>query len=114
MLEKRRSERLPLNLELNITSLFKQDNIVIDDINEGIEVVNISKTGIGFKCKKALPIDYYFDAKIELTEKKYFYCVLKIVRIEAVDKVFFVGCEFIGLADILSKSVDEYSEEIKK
>ncbi|KAB3536343.1 PilZ domain-containing protein [Alkaliphilus pronyensis] len=113
MLEKRRSERLPLKLELKITSLFKQDNVIIKDINEGIEVVDISRRGIGFKCNQMLPLNYYFDAKIHLTKDKFFYCVIKIIRTKSIENGYFVGCEFVGLADILSKSVDEYREEIK-
>ncbi|KAB3530224.1 PilZ domain-containing protein [Alkaliphilus serpentinus] len=112
MSEKRRSKRLPLSLELKITSLFKQDNKSLENINEGIEVENISKAGIGFKCKHQLPLDYYFDAKIQLSEDKYFFSVLKIVRCIEMEIGFFVGCEFVGLADILSKEVDEYGEEL--
>lgn len=112
MYEKRKSKRIPINLELQITSLFKQDNKVIDNINEGIEVHNLSKTGMGFKCKQQLPLDYYFDAKIELSKDKFFYGVLKIVRHDALEDGYFIGCEFVGLAEIMSKAVDEYSEEM--
>ena len=64
MIERRRHKRLPLKLELKISSLFRQDYEIIDDINEGIEVRDISKAGIGFFCTHELPLNYYFDAKI--------------------------------------------------
>lgn len=84
---------------------------MIPDINESIKIRDISKSGLGFVCKHELPLNYYFDAKIQLTPEKYFFAVLKIVRIDKADEGYIVGCEFIGLADILSMKVDEYSED---
>ncbi|WP_184313548.1 PilZ domain-containing protein [Anaerosolibacter carboniphilus] len=110
--ERRKNKRLPLRLELNISSLFKQDQLGIANLNENIEVVDISKSGVGFRCKDKLPIDYYFDAKIELTKEKFFYGVLKIVRIEQQEDAYFVGAEFVGLAEILSKTIDAYGQEM--
>ncbi len=113
MEEKRRHKRLPLKLELTISSLFKQDYEMLDNINESIEVKNISKSGIGFTCSQMLPLNYYFDAKIQLTEDKFFYAVLKIVRVQEVDNSYSVGCEFVGLADILSNRVDLYEHDLE-
>lgn len=105
--EKRKFKRLPLELELNISELFKQDYNMIPGVNESIEVTDISKAGIGFICAHELPVGYYFDSKIQLPDK-HFFSVIKIVRCEKKDHGYIIGCEFVGLADILSKSVDEY------
>lgn len=113
MEERRKNDRLPLKLELTISSLFKQDYELIPNINESIVVMNISKSGIGFICGHELPLNYYFDAKIKLTPDKYFYAVLKIVRMEKEEAGYFVGCEFVGLADILSMRVDLYGDELR-
>lgn len=112
MEERRKNKRLPLKLELKISSLFKQDYELIPDMNESIEIKDISKSGIGFSCKHELPLNYYFDAKIQLTPEKYFFAVLKIIRIEKAGEFYTVGCEFVGLADILSMRLDEYGEEL--
>jgi hypothetical protein len=112
MEEKRKYKRLPIKLELTISKLFKQDYKTISDISEGIVVKDISKSGIGFTCKKELPLDYYFDAKIQLSDEQYFYSVLKIIRVNKIDDGYSVGCEFVGLADILSSRVDIYENEI--
>lgn len=114
MEEKRKCARLPLKLELTISSLFKQDYDLIPDINASIEVKNISKSGLGFTCRYQLPLDYYFDAKIKLTEDEFFYAVLKIIRVEKSGDQYLVGCEFVGLADVLSQRVDRYAEELKE
>ncbi|MEA4845854.1 MAG: PilZ domain-containing protein [Clostridiaceae bacterium] len=113
MKERRKGERFDIRLELTITSLFKQDYEIIPDMNEGIEVRNISKSGIGFFCIHELPMNYYFDAKIQLTPDKYFYAVLKIIRREKLEGGYFVGCEFVGLADVLSMKVDQYGNDRK-
>jgi hypothetical protein len=113
MEERRKHDRLPLNMELTISSLFKQDYELIPDINESIKINNISKSGIGFICGHELPLNYYFDAKIQLTPDKYFFAVLEIVRIDKLEEGYHVGCEFVGLADILSKRVDLYGDELR-
>ena len=47
--EKRKAKRLPIDLFLGISELFKQDNEIIKNVNAPIEVVDISRGGIGFK-----------------------------------------------------------------
>lgn len=109
--EKRKHQRLPLQLELQISQLFKQDYELLPEINESIVVKDISQSGLGFFCKHDLPVGYYFDAKIQLPNK-HFFTVLKILRSEVEGDGFIIGCEFIGLANILSKSVDDYALEL--
>jgi hypothetical protein len=108
MEERRKYKRLPIKLIIDIDKLFRQDNEIISDINESIEVVDISKRGIGFLCKDELPLDYYFNAKIQFDEVRFFYCVIKIIRKEKLEEGYHFGCEFVGLAEFLSKKVDEY------
>lgn len=116
MNEKRRSKRLPVELVLEISSLFKQDNVQVIEVHAPIEVTNISKTGIGFLTKSVLPLDYYFNAKIVLgDEESALYTVVKIVRSEAVGKkIFSYGCEFIGMAPVLSYIFDEYEAKLEE
>lgn len=108
MEERRKNRRLPIKLEIDIDKLFRQNNEIISDINESIDVINVSKTGIGFLCKDNLPLDYYFNAKIEFDKKRFFYCVIKILHKEEYEDSFLYGCEFVGLAEFLSNKVDEY------
>lgn len=113
MKERRRHKRLPIKLELAINELFRQDNEIITELDEDVFVINISKTGIGFECKSDMPVDYYFDARIDFDEKNYFYCVVKIVRKEAHEDTYLYGCEFVGLAEFLSNKVDDYQVTIE-
>lgn len=111
MEEKRRSKRLPVDMKLNISNLFKQDNVLIKNIEAPIRVVDISKTGIGFESEALLPIGYYFNSKIDLgkTESS-LYTVVQIVRVERRGDYVFYGCEFIGLAPVLDFIFEEFEE----
>ncbi len=46
MIEMRREKRWPIELQLEISSLFKQDNVKVENINAPIEVFDVSKAGI--------------------------------------------------------------------
>ncbi len=105
MNEKRRDRRFPVKLELQVSSLFKQDNIKAENIDAPITVVDISKGGIGFHSKSSLPIGYYFNACLQLTddENAKLYCVVKIIRsAELGQGITGYGCEFVGLAPVFS------------
>ncbi|MDO4773092.1 MAG: PilZ domain-containing protein [Bacillota bacterium] len=112
MQEKRRQIRYPANIRLTIESLYKQDNQRIDSINEDIEIVNISRSGIGFTCAEDMPLDYYFNAKIEIIGDKHFYTVVKLIRKDERENGFYYGSEFVGLADVLSIFVEEYGQSL--
>lgn len=111
-IEKRHFKRIPVDIKLTIEALYKQDHELIDSVNTDIDIVNISKSGIGFLTKSDLPLGYYFNARITMDEDKKFYSVIKIIRKQPTDEgQFLYGCEFVGLADILTLSIDEYDKE---
>lgn len=114
MQEKRRSERLKVDLRLEISSLFKQDNVRVDSIDAPIEVENISKQGIGFHSKSKLPIDFYFNAKIQLGgEDSILYTVVKIIRIEAAEEEYLYGASFVGMPSVLDYIFEEYQSKLE-
>ncbi len=115
MQEKRRSRRLPIQLELVVSKLFKQEASATVIINEPIHVVDISKLGIGFESANDLPLNYYFNAKLELgSPENSLYCVVKIIRKmpPKEDGIIFYGCEFVGLAPVLGTIFDEYEKSL--
>lgn len=112
--ERRRYKRLPIDLSLDVKKIYKQDYIVIEDIDTEISVCDISKSGIGFMSKAKLPIDYYFDGKINLGDGDFFYAVIHIVRgeVEKDEERNFYGAEFVGLAPFLANKIDKYETTI--
>ena len=113
MEEKRKDRRLKINLELSVSSLFKQDNVKVEVKDAPIVVTDISRGGIGFESASVLPIGYYFNAKLELGSKdSVLYSVVKIIRsAEGHNGQIIYGCEFIGLAPVLGYIFDEYEKK---
>lgn len=111
-IEKRHFKRIPVDIHLVIESLYKQDHELIERVNLDIEIVNVSKSGLGFLSTGEMPLGYYFNARITMDEDKKFFSVIKIIRKQALeDGQILYGCEFVGLADILALSIDEYEKE---
>ena len=111
MEDKRKSKRLDVDMTLNISNLFKQDNVLIGNIDAPIHVVNISRGGIGFQSEAILPVGYYFNAKINLGNKdSSLSTVVQIIRTEKLDKGMYYGCEFIGLAPVLDFIFDDFEK----
>ncbi len=115
MIERRKAKRMPVTLSLSITNLYKQDNVLVSNINAPIEVMDISRTGIGFKSESVLPMGYYFNASINLGNKDTLHCVVKIVRSQPLDgRMTMYGSEFVGMADVLSYIFEDYDSRISK
>lgn len=111
MRERRRAHRVVYNAVMTIDEVYNQDRVIKGQREIPIKVLDISKGGIGFISPEELPLDFYFNAKIDLGNGKLFYSVLKITRFEEKEDGYNYGCEFIGLADILSVYIDEFEEE---
>ena len=114
MQEKRRSKRLPIQLELVVSNLFKQEATENVKINEPIHVVDVSKLGIGFVTSDDLPLNYYFNARLELgCPENSLYCVVQIIRkMPKEDGTISYGCEFVGMAPVLGSIFDEYEKSL--
>lgn len=115
MQEKRKYERLPIKLKLEVSNLFKQDGIVIDLDNAEIEVFDISKAGIGFMSTSELPLDYYFNATVEFENSdEIILSVVKILHASPIgDAGYRYGCEFVGLPSMYHHLFDEYADTLK-
>lgn len=109
--DRRKYKRIPFNIKLVVDSLYKQDHVELNNLESEIEILNISKSGLGFESRADLPMDFYFNAHIVLDEEKRFFGVLKIIRKGELEDGFSYGCEFVGLADILSNIIEEYDME---
>lgn len=112
--EKRRSKRMPMQLELVVSKLFKQEAAETIDLNKPIHVVDVSRLGIGFVTENDLPVNFYFNAKLELgSPENSLYCVVQIIRKQPKeDGTFSYGCEFVGLAPVLGCIFDEYEKTL--
>ena len=113
MIEMRREKRWPAKLKLEISSLFKQDNVKVENINAPIEIIDVSKAGIGFKSESILPVGYYFNARLELGVGSALNCVVRILRQQDKDDYFIYGCEIIGAASIMDYVINDYAASLQ-
>ncbi len=114
MREKRRSMRKPFKGYLDIDELYNQDTILKNVRTIEVEFFDISKHGVGFTCDEEVPVDYYFNAKLDLGNDTGFYAVLKVIRSERDGDKYVYGCEFVGLADVLSVLIEDYNGAIEE
>lgn len=112
MIEMRREKRWPAKLELEISTLFKQDNVKVENLNAPIEVFDVSKAGIGFKSKSVLPMGYYFNARLVLCENDAINCVVRIIRQQETDDGYIYGCEIVGTASIMDYVFNDYAASL--
>lgn len=113
MIEMRKEKRWPVKLELEITSLFKQDNVKVENLNAPIEVFDVSKAGIGFRSKSVLPLGYYFNARLVLCGNDAINCVVRIIRQQEDGENFIYGCEIVGTASIMDYVFNDYAATLQ-
>ena len=85
MEEKRKNKRLDLDVNVQLERLDEDGVTTLKFVH--VDVTDISKSGIGFDCKKKLEINSYYDAKIQIWTKEVVDAVIQIVCCV----VFFVG-----------------------
>ncbi|MBR1873301.1 MAG: PilZ domain-containing protein [Eubacterium sp.] len=112
MVDMRRERRWPASLQLEISSLFKQDNEKIENVDAPIEVVDVSHAGIGFRTESVLPVGYYFNARLVFGEKDALNCVVRILRQQNDGDGYLYGCEIVGAASIMDYVINDYAATI--
>ena len=96
--EHRKSKRTGMNVKIKLRTIQMEETTA--DSNEVIEVdvVNISKDGMGFKAEKILAFNELYDTEIILSNGEKFNSIIKIVRMENTDEPeTLYGCHFVGI-----------------
>ena len=103
---------MELKSKLLVTRLDSNEH---DEVN--IDVLNVSKTGIGFRGTELLEIGAVYEAYLTIWTKEVIHAFIEIVRIEKEPESFQYGGLFIGMPEIDLQRIDVYkvvSEEIQK
>lgn len=107
MEEKRRDKRLDLDVNIQLQRLDEDGVTTLKFLH--VDVVDISKGGIGFNSKQQLEIESYYDTKIQIWTKEVVDAVIEIVREVALpDGTYHYGGVFIGMTDIDALKIDIY------
>lgn len=104
MEERRRSKRTELKSKLLVKRL---DSSGQEEV--GVEVKNVSKTGIGFYCDEILDMGAVYEAYLTIWTKEVIHAFIEIVRIEKVVDTYEYGGLFIGMPEIDLQRIDVFN-----
>ena len=113
MTEQRRNIRIPVKMNLEVSDIFKQDNVKVSNINAPIKVTDICRDGIGFVTTSVLPIGFYFNSRLEFkNSNNAINCVVQIIRqSKSEDGLYHYGCTFTGMPAVFDYIFEEIEEE---
>ena len=83
-----------------------QSHLIIKRLDESgqddavIDIIDVSKSGVGFSCKEALSIGAVYESYLTIWTKEVIHAFLQIVRIEMKDNMFFYGASFVGMPEV--------------
>lgn len=103
MEERRKSKRTALASKLLIKRLDGNDHTEVD-----IEIMDVSKTGIGFIAKQPLQIGEVYESYLTIWTKEVLHAFLQIVRIELKGADYIYGAVFIGMPEMDASRIEVY------
>lgn len=103
MEERRKSKRSKLSSRLIIKRLDGEERQEL-----AIEVLDVSKTGVGFSCNEALTIGAVYESYLTIWTKEVLHAFLQVVRIEMKENGFVYGASFVGLPEMDASRIEVY------
>ena len=97
MEEKRKHKRLELDVTVELERL-DEDGVTTLRYSH-VEVVDISRTGIGFKAGQRLEVGSHYNTKIQIWTKEIIDVVIEVVRCEELEDGYRYGGIFIGMSN---------------
>lgn len=106
MEEKRKDRRMSLSAKLLIKNM-NDDSVKAEEVE--IEVLDVSKTGVGFICNTPLSIGAVYEAHLRIWTDETIHAFLKVVRIEQTkEERYICGTIFMGLPEVNAKRIEIY------
>ncbi|MBR6381229.1 MAG: PilZ domain-containing protein [Lachnospiraceae bacterium] len=102
--ERRRDKRMTMESKLLIKRLDGGGSA--EEVN--IEIIDVSKSGVGFTCNKALEIGAIYESFLTIWTKEVLHAFLEIVRIEKRGDVYHYGSTFVGLPEMEAMRIETY------
>lgn len=78
------------------------------DKEASINIVDVSKTGIGFECAEELQIGEVYETYLTIWTQEVLHAFLQIVRIELRTGGYSYGAVFIGMGETDSARIETY------
>ena len=102
--ERRKNKRSSLESTLVMKKLDEKNS----DRQVSIDIVDVSKTGIGFTCPEPLQIGEVYEPYLTIWPKEVIHAFLQIVRIELQSETYAYGAIFIGMPEMDSARIEVY------
>ncbi|MBD5472601.1 MAG: PilZ domain-containing protein [Lachnospiraceae bacterium] len=103
MEERRRANRRKLVSKLVVKRLDRSEEEEVE-----IEIVDVSKSGIGFQCEQLLGIGSVYEGFLRIWTQEVIHAFLEIVRIEKKEDGFHYGAIFIGMPASDASRIEVY------
>lgn len=103
MVERRKNKRMELRSKLIVKRL---DSGIEEEV--GIEVINVSKTGIGFHSDELLDIGAVYESYLTIWTQERIHAFIEVIRIEIQADGFNYGGLFIGMPEMDLQRIDVY------
>ena len=103
MEERRKNKRTLMESKIVMKRLDSEDNKEVV-----INIIDVSKSGIGFECEEALTIGDVYESFLTIWTKEVIHAFLQIVRIELSSGGYVYGATFIGMPEIDSARIEVY------
>lgn len=106
MEERRKNKRMELAAKLLIKRM--DQSTEAEEVN--IDVVDVSKTGVGFVCATKLTVGAVYESFLTIWTKEVLHAFLEIIRSdEREDGSYEYGAIFIGMSEIDASRIETYS-----
>lgn len=103
MEERRKNNRIKLTSSLFIKRLDRDTQEKVE-----IEILDVSKSGVGFSCSKPLEIGAVYESHLRIWTQEVLHAFLEIVRIEKKEDGFAYGAIFIGMPEMEASRIQLY------
>ncbi|MCR4850083.1 MAG: PilZ domain-containing protein [Lachnospiraceae bacterium] len=103
MEERRKNKRMELISTLTVKRL---DGSEMSDVD--IEIIDVSKTGVGFSCNVPLEIGAVYESNLRIWTQEVLHAFLEIVRIEKQGNTYIYGAIFIGMPEMDASRIETY------
>lgn len=104
MEERRKNRRIELGSRILVKRLDQQG----EEEEVSIDIVDVSKTGVGFACGTLLTIGAVYEAYMTIWTKEVIHAFIEIVRISKKDGIFEYGGIFVGMPEVEAQRIEIY------
>ena len=106
MEERRNGKRLELDVTLELERLDKGGVTTLKFAH--VDVVDLSKSGIGFKATQELEVGSFYNTRLQIWTKEIIDSVVKIVRCDKKEDGYYYGGIFVGMTDTNALKIEIY------